>query len=444
MFSYITVEFPLAVNQPKIVYAVEWKQNRYEHEMLTITFKDWDVNYDSITTTSPVTVTIRGTKTERVFNGYVHHVKPNITPGKNFVEVGVISPSYLMKQQNQTVYKNITADQVVKKIAKKYGFACYTVPHPRVYKQISQAGRTDWELMVRLAKQCGYTLRTQNTELYFQPVLEDYTKYRTEAPYFELRMPESTVGTTIYSFNPVISESVNYDDAFKAAVAVAGVDTYSKSAIRTAKQKRNKKTRSKQKEEVFDRFATDVVVNDPEIAKYEAEAAENRNSFPYRAYVEVLGEPNLRTDLPVFLEGLGDNYSGYWTILGTEHNIVETELNQQTYTTTLYIGTDSLGSAVKWTDNNVIQNPNSLPKRTIIPNVKQTKIVPQTTLINKIPAPTPQTKREVGLVKNRAAINERVADAPVWKSQTASLNELSTETRMSPAVVSRLQRSGVL
>lgn len=441
-FEYVGVSFPMATSSPKYVYSLELTQNRYEHETAKLVFKDWDLDYDSVTSNSPMTIKLNGTKESVIFNGYVDYVKPCITPGENYTEVGFISASGNMRNQIEAVYRNITADQVVKQISTKYGFACYAVPHPRVYPQISQAGRSDWQIMVRLAKQNGYTLRTHNTEVYFQPILEDYTKYRAQAKYFSLQYPESTLGTTIYSFDPIIGEAIDYKDSFKSAVAVAGVDKYSKSAIKTAKQKRNAKTRKKKKPESFDRFATDIVVNDPETAKYEAEAADNRNVFPYRAWVEVLGEPSLRPDMPVYLDNLGETYSGYWTILGTEHRVIEEEFNQYRYTTMLYVGADSLGLSEVWTDNTLISSPDTVPARVIQPNVRQTKLLPKSTLLVTTPMLTPQAVADTGLVSNRPPAQEVSARTPIWKSDISSLNNTVQDVRMPPAVVARLQRAG--
>jgi hypothetical protein len=193
-----------------------------------------------------------------------------------------------MKQTAQAVYTNTTADQVVKDIAAKYNFVCYAVPHPRVYPQIAQAGHSDWELMVRLAKQCGYTLRATNTELYFQPVMDDYSKYRAEAPKFVLRQANNPQGSTIYSFKPMVGESIPYEDATKGAVAVGGVDITNQAPISITQQIRNAKTKTKQQNEFFDIFDTSVVAPDVSVAGFEAQAAESRNYFPYRAKVEVL------------------------------------------------------------------------------------------------------------------------------------------------------------
>ena len=440
MFNYIKVDFPDTTASPQYVYYANIFQNRYSHEMAIIKFRDWGLEYDVVTPGTPVMLTIYGRNNRREMYGYVHHINPEKTPGKNFTEVVIIGASYVMRDPSQLIYRNLTADQVIKKIASKHNFVAYAVPHPRVYPQISQAGHTDWEIMVRLAKQCGYTLRAQNTELYFQPILEDFTNYRASAPKFIMRSMSAPEGSTIYSFRPIIGESVDFEDATKAAVAISGVDRFSNSNLSITKQKRNKKTRKKQQVEFFDHFDASVVANDVETASHEATAAEERNSFPYRAVVEVLGDPDLRPDMPVFLEGIGQTYSGYWTILQTEHGIVEEERNRQCYTTVLTVGVDSLGTANTWSDNKTIVAPDYAPKRTIVPNKKQTVVVPKTGLNTSSKSLTPQSKGSFGVTKNRAkaSVNNRTQETPKWKSQTASLNNIIEEPKKNPVILDRV------
>lgn len=449
MFNHIKVYFPdlKPSDAPKYVYKATIYQERFSHELAVIQFRDWDLAYDVVAPGTPVVLTMYGKNNSKEMYGYVHHLNPEKTPGKNFVEIVVIGASFVMKQPSQTIYRNTTADQVIKKLATKHNFVSYAIPHPRVYPQISQAGHTDWELMTRLAKQCGYTLRATNTELYFQPMLDDFTNYRANAPKFVMRSLSSPEGSSMYSFNPIIGESIQFDDAKKAAIAISGVDRYSGTNLAITKQKQNKKTRKKQQVEFFDHFDTSVVANDIETATHEATAADAKgSSFPYRAEVEVIGSPNLRPDMPVFLDGLGETYSGYWVILEAQHKIIEEELNVQRYTTVLTVGIDSLGSATAWNDNKTISAPDYAPKRTIIPNKKQTVVVPKTSLKTSTKALSPQTKGSFGSPKNREkpTVNNRNQETPKWRSQTTSLNTIIEETKKTPVILDRvLKRSGV-
>lgn len=447
MFNYITVDFPQTTIQPQVVYRAESVQKRYAHELTTLYFKDWGVQHDVVKAGTPVHMTVTGFHEKREVYGYVHHIKLNRAPGKNFTEVLVIGASFPMKQQSQAVYLDATADQVVREIARKHNFACYAVPHGRLYPQISQAGHSDWELMVRLAKQSGYTLRATNTELYFQPIMEDYTLRREEAARFVLRSANDPLGSTIYSFTPVVGESMPYADATKGAVSISGVDVATKAPISVTQQIRNVKTRMNQQNEFFDIFDTLTVAPDISVATFEAESAEDRNYFPYRGTVEVLGHPGLRPDMPVYLEGIGEPYSGYWVILEAHHTIVEEELNRQRYTTTLVVGSDSLGTATQWTDSKTVTTPEFLTKRTVVPNVLQTKIKPTTVLNKKVAYETVSNNGSFGDPQNRAkpSVNGRANDVAMWQTNTTSLDPFIYETNNPPFIADRLAaKLGVL
>ena len=405
-------------------------QNRYEHEVAVIKFRDWGVSYDTVQSGSPITFTLSNKVNSRTFYGYVHHINLSRTSGINITEVVAISASFVMKNQYQTVYKGLTADAIVQQIAKRNNFVCFSVPHPRIYPQVAQAGHTDWELCVRLAKQAGYSLRTENTELYFQPMLYDYTNKRLEAPVFTLREANDPSGSSIYSFEPVVSESMDYDGDMKAAVAISGVDKSTVSSISVTQQLRAKNTKTKTSPEFFDKYATEVVAPDPAVAQYEAEAAENRNLFPYRGTAEVIGTPSLRPDMPVYLDGVGAHYTGYWTVLGVEHRIQETERNTQTYISVLTVGTDSLGSAITWSDGKQVVKPNEKPARTIIPNVRQTNEPPKSRLVKSSINLGPQNPGYFGVASNRAkpTTNGQIINGPYWVTATQSLDPVAATT----------------
>lgn len=422
MFNYVEISFPNTSLQPKRVYSLTLYQNRYEHEIAVIQFRDWAVQYDVIESGSPINFLLNKNGKSRNFYGYVHHVNVDRTPGSFLTEVVAVSPSMKMKSESQAVYTDLSADAIVQKIAKKHNFVAFTVPHPRIYPQISQAGHTDWELLVRLAKQSGYSLRTENTELYFQPMLYDYNNLLVSAPRFIMREANNPSGSNLYSFTPTISESLSFEGDMKAAIAVSGMDASSKSVMSLTKQKRRKSTKFKHTTEFFDKFNTNVVATDPEIAAYEAEAAENRTVFPYRATAEVRGTPNLRPDMPIYLEGVGGYYTGYWTILGTEHIVVEEERNSQKYTTIVHLGADSLGTAVSLVGGETI-TPSKREERVIIPGVRQTNIPPKTTIRRTAPNTSPKYKGSFGNPTNRAKPVE--LDSPTWKTATATLDPVT-------------------
>jgi hypothetical protein len=442
MFNFIRVSFPETDFGPTAVYSAEIIQEKYKHDIIKMKFRDWDVSYDILNPGSPVQVRIAGVTENKDIYGYIHHIKPDRTPGKNFTEMVVIGASYPFRQPSQTIYKDITADQVAVQIAEKYNFACYAVPHPRVYPQIAQAGHTDWELLVRLAKQSGYTLRATNTELYFQPMHEDFHRYKEEAKTFTMRQANDSAGSTMYSFRPIIGEDIDYDGNIKSAPAAVGVDTFTNTPMSFTQQKRETSTRAKEQSEFFDSFLTDTVANTPEIAKYESEASDLRGSFPYRAVAEVLGSASLQPDMPVYLNGIGSNYSGFWTILKVEHKIIEEELNRHRYTTILHVGTDSLGETLIGPDSREITQPPARPIRKLLYGVRQTKVRP-VTYLNRITVPVNATERgSFGSIENRAKlnINNRDTSPARWVTGIRSLDPIVNEPITEQFVVERLER----
>lgn len=443
MSNYVSVSFPNSAADPGYIYSLTLRQKFYEHEIVEMTFKDWGYDYDNIRPGNPVEISLRSAEDSREFYGYIHHIETHITPGTNFVSVTCIGGSFPLKQATQGAYKNVTANMVVEEIANKHGLVAIAEPHPRVFEQLSHPGLTDWQMLVKLAKQVGWGLRSENTEIYFQPLLEDYKSYRSEAPRFIQEQVSYGFGS-IYSFKPLIGESINFDGDMKAAVAVGGVDKTTKSAVKTTKQKRRKVTRKKKQDEFFDRFNTDAVAPTLEIADYEAEAAELRNSFPYRADVEVLGLTKLRPGMPVYLGGLGVNYSGFWTVISTEHKWVEDQRRVWKYTTSMVVGTDALGSAERWEDGQVVEAPDTKTKRVIIPGKRQTKARPKTKLIRTGKKFSQQSPNSFGKINNRPKVTPVNNSNAVWKTGSKALaksKQARPEKKRSSVIAARVQRS---
>ena len=123
MFNYLSIDFINSERSPKRVSYFYLNQDRYAHEIAVVRFKDWDVQYNYIKPGEPVRCLLRGLDSSREFIGYIHDIKPDISPGKQFVELTLIGASYKLKQARQRVYYDVTASQVVKQIAKANNFS---------------------------------------------------------------------------------------------------------------------------------------------------------------------------------------------------------------------------------------------------------------------------------------------------------------------------------
>ena len=423
MFNYVTVSLPNSPAAPQRVFKAVYYQENYAHDYAKLYFRDWAVSMRQVKPGTPMVVTIDG----KELTGYIHDIKNIQEAQKNFTEITFIGASYVMRQASQQVFRTTTADQIVKQIAIKYGFAYKITPHTRVFPHISQGGMTDWEFLVKLAKQIGYFLRAEGTSLFFQPLLQDFSELNAEAPVFTKNDAGFRNKNGIYTFSPRIGETLSHFGADKSAISIAGVNPRTGVAFKYTKQPRSTATREMVQPELFDKHDTHVVANDYITASFESQAADDKSVFPYSADAEVTGVAKLRPGHPIYLENVGDEYSGYWTVLKVEHHIVEEKLNTQRYTTKLFLGTDSLGTV---TDPTLASKPPTKPIRSIAPNIRNTRINPKSIINTSSINLT--TAKKVSLVSrvNRAAPSDKTTSTTAWVSTHGDLNaQVTTVSR---------------
>lgn len=366
MYNYVEVEMPNSQWQFQRVYKATVHQKNYEHDYMLITFRDWLGSPEKAKPGSMIKVRLG----KKEFFGYIHDIRSHQENNKDVTELGIIGASYVMRQSSQKVYYNVTADQVIVDIARRYKFAYKAVPHPRVYAQISQAGMTDWEFMVKLAKQSGYFLRAEGAAIYFTPLLSDFNEKIYEAKSFVKTDLGRKYINPLYSFRPIVGETLSHQEADKYATSVAGVDPLTGNYFKYTRQLRVNTTREVSHPEMFDKHATQVVSNNFNTAVAEAVAADTKGTFAYAAEVEIMGTESLHPGMPIHFANVGKEYSGYWTILSVEHHVKEESVNKQLFTTRLIVGSDSLGAI---SNRAVPLVPSGSPIRHITPNTRNTR-----------------------------------------------------------------------
>ena len=435
MSNYVTINFPNSPVQPKKVYRVTLYQDVFAHDYATVELRDWKVDPLNIKPGTLMVITING----KDHHGYVHDLKNEQSVTKNFTEIGFIGASFVMKQSSQQIYRNMSADQIVAEIAKKYNFAYKVTPHPRIYPQVAQAGLTDWQLMVRLAQQSGYFLRAENTEIYFHPLTEDFNNLITEAISFQQGTGGFKPKNPIYSFAPRISETVEQFGFKKAATSVAGVSPINGGTFKIAKQNSFVPSRQYWNDEFFDDHATSEVANDYATAQYLSDASDEYSRFPYAADVETIGVSSMRPCLPVYLNNVGPEYSGYWTVLAVTHTVWEENLNQQIYTCDFKVATDSLGTTV---DPKIPTTPAAVATRRIIPNQINKNVKPKTIVVKS--SITSKRNQRIELVNriNRANITGPFVATDRWGSTHRDLNYKILDEKMPQSVWQRLRDNG--
>jgi hypothetical protein len=236
--STFYVDFPKAPDFELLLIGAELEQDIHHHDRLTLQFKGRPFVRDSqISSGDPVIFTYASGKVMSKFKGYVHHIDQlNNMTGANTTIV-CVSASYVLKNTDQKIYKDTTADQVVKKIAAKHGMSCTVQRHPRIRAAIVQAGQTDWQLCTSLAKQTGFALVHENTHITFVSKNKIYATKKPSASYFFMvddpitgiaTMADKMSGT-LFNFRPIISDEspetgIVVDRAFSGSSNVSDTD----------------------------------------------------------------------------------------------------------------------------------------------------------------------------------------------------------------------------
>ena len=214
--SSFTVSFPKAPDMELILMGAELYQDAEEHDRLVLHFKGHPLTKkNALISGDPVEFVFTSNKLKSTWQGYIHHInQPNTWQGGN-TDVVCVGASWVLKETDQKVFKDVTADQVVTRIAKFVGMEAVTQRHPRVRKSIVQAGQSYWQLLRSLAKQTGFALLTENTTITFVSKDKIFQNKKKSAPYFNYVSSEVDgvvprelkLTGTVLSFKPMISDN---------------------------------------------------------------------------------------------------------------------------------------------------------------------------------------------------------------------------------------------
>ena len=238
--SDFVASFPKSPDMELILIGAELHQDPDEHDRLVLHYKGKPANRkNSIVSGDPIVFTYRSGKLKSTWNGYIHHVRQDNSQKGGNTDIVCVGASWVLKNTDQKIYKNVTADQVISKIAKKNSLEAVTQRDPRVRAQISQSGQSDWQLCRSLAKQNGFALRTENTTIIFVSKNKIYQSQKNSAPYFNYVddevggvVPASLRMTgTILAFEPIISDQ-SPENSVRIDRVISGVNTHTGAAVK--------------------------------------------------------------------------------------------------------------------------------------------------------------------------------------------------------------------
>ncbi|CAB4152712.1 hypothetical protein UFOVP621_24 [uncultured Caudovirales phage] len=196
---------------------VELVQAEASHDMLSITYKGALQRHVPKRGTrripiknDPVKFTWTDGKRSRTFVGYIHTIENNTTAGNVFTKIVCISVSSKLKATNKGVYKNLTADKIVNKIAKKFKFKVTASPSIKKYTSLSQSGKTYWQILRQLANDTGFALRAENATITFEDKDKIIEKKKGTAPtfvHYDMAPMGMAHKQTLMSFTSLVSRN---------------------------------------------------------------------------------------------------------------------------------------------------------------------------------------------------------------------------------------------
>lgn len=203
-----SVEYPFNPRFSKILVSARVYQNTESHDLLVIRYKGaiGASMFDDIKKGDPVKFTWTSGVNSSVFIGFVHTIERIATYANTFTEVTCINNSSLLKKASKKVYQNVTADAVISEITETlpYGFKALTSNSKYVYPTLPQSGQSYWQFMRQLAKQSGFALRAENTQIIFKnqdSIINEKLPYAPTFHYYDLAPLGARTMQTVLNFS---------------------------------------------------------------------------------------------------------------------------------------------------------------------------------------------------------------------------------------------------
>lgn len=334
------------------IRTAELTQDEFSHDILIVNIKGSLQGTDRLSAGDPVQLDWGILGESSTWHGYVYMVETATKSSSTITKVICMGLSYFMKNSNQRTFTDVSADKVALKICRENGLKPNIAKHPWTFPMISQTGQSDWNMLVRLATQCGFAFRVDNGVLLFKPKDSIFNETKSYAPYLKYVDEPSSAFIpfmTIYGFHPLIAEQSPDIAGATVQRALSSIErsnnkdySHSKerkhSAYKTNANKASKFIKEDPKA-TFKKIVTDEVALSAAHAKQILDAKTEHERFRYKANLQALGNPNLKPYTAVYLDGLPHGMSGYWTVLKVKHMFG----GSKSYRVDMSVGTETVG-----------------------------------------------------------------------------------------------------
>lgn len=234
----------LGDNLKKYITQVEVEESDSEADLGRVTVADKDFIFSNnieLVKKTPIKIYMGHKKKFRLMlDGEITHIEADFgEDGTPYITIGAIDNTNKMTTTKKSrVFKNKTVSDVVRAIAKEYGFKPVVQDTKPILEQITQENETDAQFLSKLADDEAYKLYiiTETNELYFGDKIRDFK--------IEENIYYNSGDNTIISFRPTFVEKNKPENVESKSSNIS--DTTGKTVTKkTTKKPATKKTTGK-------------------------------------------------------------------------------------------------------------------------------------------------------------------------------------------------------
>lgn len=317
-------------------------QREFSHEVLDMQYWGGDVQSFTLATGQPVWVSWGRPPAMRIFYGYINHagrVNNQLSQdrdGRNSINVHCVGASWVLKDRASSVYSSLTNTQIVSAIVSQYNLGQYVVPSTgNTGSSKQQGGLSYWEWMVQLMQEIGYTLYPDGIQIVAKPRQTNPRNLSNLAATYDYSA--NPAGLPI--FNPVLGSNSPAGGQLRNRVN-AGIDVQTLQPYVTTISGSNTSSvlGTQQEPPPFTEIEQMTTQNiSQSVSKLQGVAQANQMYLTATAVGP--GNSNIAPGQVIYVQNANGSQNGLWWVCGVEHHMIE-----QTYTMTMNLGRDSVGT----------------------------------------------------------------------------------------------------
>lgn len=266
---------------------------------------------------APVTVSWSQGNQGHEFRGYVAYVLPSFQSNVGLInnsplqitDVICMGASFVMKAKKNRLWEGVSLEGIVSKLATEYRFS-YELPRDNFrFFRLVQSGESDWEFLLRVVHELGYSLTLHGTHLH---VFDRLASFKRNISYHKMTIP----GRSSMSLSP--NQILRFDGVVGYVTPDGNSNTDSLSVLDNAGKvstlSRTSPTTKTGK--AMPSLFTDQVSGTSLSVDYARKSlvSRGRSKFPFSAKIEATGTPGVLPGGLVLIEDFGSEADGLWYV----------------------------------------------------------------------------------------------------------------------------------